>query len=229
MVATVRVGSRGSDVKLLQELLVKNGYRVSADGIFGNGTKSAVQKFQASKGLTADGIVGTKTWSALQPYGSGTKVQSISPAGIKLIQSFEGFSSKAYDDGVGVWTIGWGTIRYENGVRVKRGDSITVERALELFMHDLKSFEKAVRDAVKVPLTQNQYDALVSFTYNVGIGALQGSTALRKLNAGDYQGAANALLSWNKGRVNGKLVELKGLTRRRNAERYLFLSGGSGG
>lgn len=224
MVATVRVGSRGSDVKLLQELLVKNGYKVSIDGIFGNGTKSAVQKFQASKGLTADGIVGTKTWNALQPYGSGAKIQTISPNGIKLIQSFEGFSSKAYDDGVGVWTIGWGTIRYENGVRVKRGDSITVERALELFMHDLKSFEKAVREAVKVPLTQNQYDALVSFTYNVGIGALQGSTALRKLNVGDYQGAANALLSWNKGRVKGKLVELKGLTRRRNAERDLFLS-----
>ena len=75
----------------------------------------------------------------------GSKIQTISPKGIELIQSFEGFSSKAYDDGVGVWTIGWGTTKYENGVRVKRGDSITVQRALELFMHDLSGFEKAVR------------------------------------------------------------------------------------
>ena len=229
MVATVRVGSRGKDVEKLQKALVSKGYNISVDGIFGSGTKSAVMRFQMAEGLSADGIVGTKTWNALlnnsnSEGGVGTKYQTISPNGIKLIQSFEGFSSKAYDDGVGVWTIGWGTTRYEDGRKVKRGDSISVEKAMELFMHDLAQFEKAVRDSVKVPLTQNQYDALVSFTYNVGIGALQGSTALRKLNSGDYKGAANALLSWNKGRVNGKLVELKGLTRRRNAERDLFLS-----
>lgn len=222
MVATVRVGSRGADVVKLQKELNKRGFKLSVDGIFGVGTKAAVQSFQKSAGLVADGIVGSNTWTKLLE-GSGSKIQTISPKGIELIQSFEGFSSKAYDDGVGVWTIGWGTIKYENGVRVKRGDSITVQRALELFMHDLTGFEKAVRSLVKVPLTQNQYDALVSFTYNVGIGALQGSTALRKLNLSDYQGAANALLSWNKGRVNGRLVELKGLTRRRNAERDLFL------
>lgn len=227
MVATVRVGSRGKDVEKLQKALVSKGYNISVDGIFGSDTKNAVMRFQMASGLSADGIVGTKTWNALlnsNSSGDGTKYQTISPNGIKLIQSFEGFSSKAYDDGVGVWTIGWGTTRYEDGSKVKRGDSISVERALELFMHDLAQFEKAVRDSVKVPLTQNQYDALVSFTYNVGVGALQGSTVLRKLNSGDYQGAADALLSWNKGRVNGELVELKGLTRRRNAERDLFLN-----
>lgn len=215
---TLRVGSRGDAVKELQSLL-----KIPVDGIFGKDTKEAVIKFQSNSDLTHDGIVGTKTWNALLNNSEG-KYQTISPNGIKFIQSFEGFSSKAYDDGVGVWTIGWGTTRYENGTKVKRGDSITVERAVELFMHDLSGFESAVRRSVKVPLNQNQYDALVSFTYNVGIGALQGSTALRKLNSGDYQGSANALLSWNKGRVNGKLVELKGLTRRRNAERDLFLS-----
>lgn len=215
---TLRVGSRGDAVKELQSLL-----KIPVDGIFGNDTKEAVIKFQSNSGLTHDGIVGTKTWNALLNNSEG-KYQTISQNGIKFIQSFEGFSSKAYDDGVGVWTIGWGTTRYENCTKVKRGDSITVERAVELFMHDLSGFESAVRRSAKVPLNQNQYDALVSFTYNVGIGALQGSTALRKLNSGDYQGAANALLSWNKGRVNGKLVELKGLTRRRNAERDLFLS-----
>lgn len=214
---TLRVGSRGGAVKELQSLL-----KIPVDGIFGKDTKEAVIKFQSNSGLTPDGIVGTKTWNALLNNSEG-KYQTISPNGIKFIQSFEGFSSKAYDDGVGVWTIGWGTTRYEDGTKVKRGDSITVERAVELFMHDLSEFESAVKRSVKVPLNQNQYDALVSFTYNVGIGALQGSTLLKKLNAGDYSGAAAGLLAWNKGRVNGVLKELKGLTRRRQAERELFL------
>lgn len=214
---TLRVGSRGDAVKELQSLL-----KITADGIFGKGTKEAVIKFQSTSGLTPDGIVGTKTWSELL-NNSEEKYQTISPNGIKFIQSFEGFSSKAYDDGVGVWTIGWGTTRYESGTKVKRGDSITVERAVELFMHDLSGFEVAVRKYVKVTLSQNQYDALVSFTYNVGIGALQGSTLLKKLNSGDYSGAADGLISWNKGRINGVLKELKGLTRRRQAERDLFL------
>lgn len=214
---TLRVGSRGDAVRDLQTLL-----SINPDGIFGAKTKEAVVSFQKSRNLTPDGIVGTKTWNALLNNSEG-KYQTISPNGIKFIQSFEGFSSKAYDDGVGVWTIGWGTTRYENGTKVKRGDSITVERAVELFMHDLSGFEAAVRRSVKVSLNQNQYDALVSFTYNVGISALQGSSLLRKLNSGDYTGAANGLLAWNKGRVNGVLKELKGLTRRRQAEMDLFL------
>lgn len=214
---TLRVGSRGDAVKELQSLL-----KIPADGIFGKDTKEAVIEFQSNSGLTPDGIVGSKTWNALINNSEG-KYQTISPNGIKFIQSFEGFSSKAYDDGVGVWTIGWGTTRYENGAKVKRGDSITVDRAVVLFMHDLSGFEMAVRRSVKVPLNQNQYDALVSFTYNVGVSSLQGSSLLRKLNAGDYTGAANGLLAWNKGRVNGVLKELKGLTRRRQAERDLFL------
>jgi lysozyme len=217
---TLRVGSRGGAVKELQRALNLKGYKVSTDGIFGSGTKSAVVLYQISHQLTGDGIVGTKTWNALL---SETKYQTISPAGIKFIQSFEGFSSKAYDDGVGVWTLGWGTIQYENGVRVKKGDEVTVARALELFMHDLSRFEVAVRKNVKVPLNQNQYDALVSFTYNVGIGGFSGSSLLSKLNSGNYQGAADGLLSWNKGRVGGVLREIKGLTRRRKAERDLFL------
>lgn len=226
---TIKKGSKGEPVKLLQMYLIQAGYDLSLDGIFGVGTELAVKGFQAKHNLTADGIVGAKTWSALEVAVGGseslTVKQSISTKGIKFIQSFEGLSLKAYDDGVGVWTIGWGTILKPNNQKVRKGDVITLAQAEEYFMHDLSQFEVAVKEAVKVKLSQNQYDAIVSFTYNVGIGALKSSTALKKLNAGDYNGFAQGILSWNKGRVNGKLVEIKGLTRRRNSEKELFLKG----
>ncbi|MNQ87056.1 Lysozyme RrrD [compost metagenome] len=81
-------------------------------------------------------------------------------------------------------------------------------------------YEKGVEQSVVVLFTQEQFDALVSFTYNLGINALKGSTLLRKLNSGDYEGAADEFLKWNK--AGGKI--LSGLTRRREAERMLFLS-----
>ncbi|MEJ5205238.1 lysozyme [Acinetobacter junii] len=145
--------------------------------------------------------------------------KSISKTGIDLISSFEGIRLNAYDDGVGVWTIGIGTTIYPNGVKVKKGDKCTLEQAKEYFAHDLKSFEKTVNDSVKVPLSQNQFDALVSLTYNIGSAAFKNSTLLKKLNAKDHQGAADQFLRWNKG--GGKVM--KGLVRRREAERALFL------
>ncbi|NUG12423.1 lysozyme [Acinetobacter seifertii] len=143
----------------------------------------------------------------------------ISNSGISLIKSFEGFRLKAYDDGVGVWTIGYGTIKYPNGIRVKAGDSCTVQQAEDYLRNDLAVFENAVNRLVKVKLTQNQFDALVSFTYNLGETNLGKSTLLKKLNAGDYQGAADQFLVWNK--AGGKVMN--GLVRRREAERALFL------
>ena len=145
--------------------------------------------------------------------------KSISKTGIDLISSFEGIRLNAYDDGVGVWTIGIGTTVYPNGVKVKKGDKCTLEQAKEYFAHDLKRFESSVNKLVKVPLSQNQFDALVSLTYNIGSGAFNNSTLLKKLNKGDYQGAADQFLVWNK--AGGKV--LKGLVRRREAERALFL------
>ncbi len=145
--------------------------------------------------------------------------KSISKTGIDLISSFEGIRLNAYDDGVGVWTIGIGTTVYPNGVKVKKGDKCTLEQAKSYFAHDLKSFEKTINDSVKVPLSQNQFDALVSLAYNIGSGAFKNSTLLKKLNAKDYAGAADQFLVWNKG--GGKV--LKGLVRRREAERALFL------
>lgn len=219
----MKIGSTGADVKALQKLLNQLDYHLIEDGIFGQGTKTAVESFQKAVGLPVDGIVGPQTLSALSKK-NNPKTYSISSEGVAFIKSFEGFSLDSYDDGVGVWTIGWGSIKDLQGNPVKKGQKIDNNIANKLFKRDLQSFENAVNRLVTVPLSQNQYDALVSFSYNVGIGALSGSTLLKKLNVGDYIGAADSFLSWNKGRVNGKLVEIKGLTRRRKAEKDLFLT-----
>lgn len=142
-----------------------------------------------------------------------------SQVGIDLITSFEDTKLQAYDDGVGVWTIGIGTTVYPNGVKVKKGDSCTLDQAKSYFAHDLKRFEASVNNLVKVPLSQNQFDALVSLVYNIGSGNFASSTLLKKLNAKDYAGAADQFPQWNK--AKGKV--LNGLVRRRDAERALFL------
>lgn len=142
-----------------------------------------------------------------------------SNSGINLIKGFEGLRLKAYDDGVGVWTIGYGTIRYLNGVRVKKGDTCTDAQAEQYLRNDLVTFENAINRLVKVSLTQNQFDALASFTYNLGEANLSSSTLLKKLNSKDYKGAAAEFLKWNK--AGGKV--LGGLIKRRQAEMKLFL------
>lgn len=141
----------------------------------------------------------------------------ISNTGIDLICSFEGLRLKAYDDGVGVWTIGYGTTVI-NGVKVKKGDTCTLEQAKAYMAQDLKQFESAVNQ-VKVPLNQNQYDALVSLAYNIGVSAFLNSTLLKKLNAKDYKGAAEQFPRWNRG--GGRV--LNGLVKRRKIEMELFL------
>ena len=142
-----------------------------------------------------------------------------SQSGISLIKGFEGKRLNAYYDGVGVWTIGFGTIKYPNGVRVKKGDTCTEAQAESYLKNDLVKFENAINRLVKVPLNQNQFDALSSFTYNLGETNLSSSTLLKKLNAKDYAGTADQFPRWNK--AGGKVMN--GLTRRREAERILFL------
>ena len=142
-----------------------------------------------------------------------------SQSGISLIKGFEGKRLNAYYDGVGVWTIGFGTIKYPNGVWVKKGDTCTEAQAESYLKNDLVKFENAINRLVKVPLNQNQFDALSSFTYNLGETNLSSSTLLKKLNAKDYAGTADQFLRWNK--AGGKVMN--GLTRRREAERILFL------
>lgn len=143
-----------------------------------------------------------------------------SEKGIALIKEFEGCKLTAYRDSVGVWTIGYGWTQPVDGKPIRAGMTIKHETAERLLKTGLVSYESDVSRLVKVGLTQGQYDALVSFTYNLGARSLSTSTLLRKLNAGDYAGAADEFLRWNK--AGGKV--LNGLTRRREAERALFLS-----
>lgn len=133
----------------------------------------------------------------------------------QAIKTAEGLRLTAYKDGGGVWTIGYG----HTGADVREGLTIPLSEAERLLTRDLRVAEGHVNDAVKVKLTQNQFDALVSFVYNVGGGAFRSSTLLKLLNAGDYGNAADQLLRWNKD--NGKVVD--GLTNRRREERELFL------
>lgn len=135
----------------------------------------------------------------------------LSAAGLVGIVQFEGYSSTAYIPVPGdVPTIGFGTT-----AGVKPGDTITPQAALGRALADVSRFEGALRECVKVPMTQGEYDAFVSLAYNIGPGAFCGSTLVRLLNAGDYAGACAQISRWNKqgGRV------LAGLTKRREAER----------
>jgi GH24 family phage-related lysozyme (muramidase) len=143
-----------------------------------------------------------------------------SDKGISLIKQFEGCKLTAYQDSVGVWTIGYGWTQPVDGKPIRAGMTIKQETAERLLKTGLVSYESDVSRLVKIGLTQGQFDALVSFTYNLGARSLSTSTLLRKLNAGDYAGAADEFLRWNK--AGGKV--LNGLTRRREAERALFLS-----
>lgn len=138
---------------------------------------------------------------------------TLSPAGLRLIKEFEGLSLKAYVCPAGVLTIGYGTTR-----GVKPGQVISEAEAEAMLREDVRQFERGVSEAVKVPLAQHEFDALVSFAYNVGLGAFRTSTLLRLLNKGDKAGAAAQFGRWNK--AKGKV--LAGLTRRRAAERAMF-------
>jgi lysozyme len=134
---------------------------------------------------------------------------------LSLIKDFEGVRLTSYQDVVGVWTIGYGHTK-----TAKPGMRITMYGATELLRQDLRWVEKAIKKNVKVPLTQNQYDALASWVFNLGETNLRSSTLLKKLNAGDYTGAGQEMLRWNK--AGGKVV--RGLTRRREAEVALWTS-----
>ncbi|QHJ80311.1 MAG: hypothetical protein [Bacteriophage sp.] len=146
-----------------------------------------------------------------------------SDKGLALIKQSEGFRGNAYPDpatGGKPYTIGNGTTVYPSGMPVKLGDKVTEQQADSYLRNDVKKFEAAVSNAVKVKLTQGQFDALVSFTYNLGPANMASSTLIKKMNAGDVKGAADEFLRWNK--AAGKVMA--GLTTRRAAERALFLS-----
>lgn len=133
--------------------------------------------------------------------------------------SLEGLRTNAYLDSVGVPTICAGTTR-----GVKLGDTKTVEQCWTIAEAEYKEFEEYVISRLKVPVEPQVQIALTYFAVNVGKGGYAGSTALRKINAGDTEGGCHALRMWNKGRVNGVLVVIPGLDNRRAAEERLCLS-----
>jgi lysozyme len=148
---------------------------------------------------------------------------NISENGLALIKRFEGCSLKAYPDpatGGAPWTIGYGWTRPVDGVAVHPGMEINQAKAEQLLRCGIVSYEQDISKLVRVRINQNQFDALVSLTWNIGTRAFSTSTLLQKLNGGDYQGAADQFLRW----VNAGGREMPGLVTRRRAERDLFLS-----
>jgi len=137
----------------------------------------------------------------------------ISKNGLDLIKQFESLQLKAYKCSANVWTIGYGHTK-----NVKEGDRISQDQANCFLMQDLYEVEKTINRLVKVKINQNQFDALCSLIFNIGISAFNKSTLLAKLNTGDYVGAAEQFRRWNK--VNN--VVMAGLVRRRQAEEDLF-------
>jgi GH24 family phage-related lysozyme (muramidase) len=152
---------------------------------------------------------------------------TISDAGFEFVKGWEGFVPKLYNDPVGHCTVGYGTLVHKGNCDGRDSErpylsGVTKEEATRLLTSELAEKQAAVRGAIKVPLNQNQYDALVSFAYNVGASALQKSTLLKLLNQGKYDAVPGELKKWTKARKNGQLIDLPGLVERRAGEAALF-------
>jgi len=148
------------------------------------------------------------------PQRTAISALALSAAGLVAIAQYEGYRGAAYDDGVGVQTIGFGTTR-----GVQKGDRIDPVRALQRLNADAAIFERQLALCIHVPLYQHEWDAYVSWAYNVGAAAACKSTLIKKLNRGDYVGACNELPRWN--RAGGRV--LPGLVKRRQAEKNTCL------
>ena len=144
----------------------------------------------------------------------------ITDEALQLLKQWEGLRLEAYQDVSGVWTIGYGST-----AGVKEGQVISTAEAVRRLRLDLNRFERTVEELVKVPLTDNQFAALVSFCYNVGRAAFESSTLLRRLNRGDYASVPPELAKWNKATVGGRLQRVAGLANRRAAEIGLWVKG----
>ena len=150
-------------------------------------------------------------------FGRYDMTRRINQQSLDKLKQWEGLKLKAYRDVAGVLTIGYGS----TGTHVKSGMVISEKQAETLLKKDLDRFERAVDESVKVELSDNQFGALVSFAFNVGVSAFKNSTLLKKLNAGDYYSVPSELARWNK--AGGKVVQ--GLVNRRAAEAGLWARG----
>ena len=207
-----------AELKELQQLLNNWGYGLAVDGIYGPKTEGAYVNFKKQNHLTEPYLFGQTTLQFLLK--NPTKKQ-VNKQGIDLIKEFEGFRTNAYLCPAKVWTIGYGNTFYGDGRKVKQGDRITEPEAERLLKITVESFADQVAKLITVPVTSNQFAAIVSLTYNIGIGAFARSTLLSMLNnRKDKKEVAIQFLRWDK--AGGKT--LAGLTRRREREMRLFLS-----
>jgi GH24 family phage-related lysozyme (muramidase) len=158
---------------------------------------------------------------------AGVSGHSLTPAGVDFIKGWEGFRDTKYNDAVGHCTIGYGTLLHTGNCDGRASEQpyeggISEEKATQLLAQRAADFEQTINSSVSVALNQNQFDALVSFVYNIGSGGFQKSTLLRLLNQGEYASVPTEMKKWVKARQNGNVIELPGLVKRRNAEADLF-------
>ncbi|RXK33842.1 lysozyme [Arsenophonus endosymbiont of Bemisia tabaci Asia II 3] len=141
----------------------------------------------------------------------------ISGKGLELIKRYEGLQLKAYQCRAGRWTVGYGHTH-----NINTDDVITQEQAEAFLRKDIAQVMALLNTQIKVPLTQNQYDALCSLVFNIGATAFIASALLKKLNFCDYSGAAAEFMKWSQATVDGKQISLPGLIKRRQSEKALF-------
>lgn len=145
-------------------------------------------------------------------------------ATVDLVKAFEGLKLDAYQDSAGVWTIGYGTTEKAGlGIDPRPGQRITEAEAEWYLQKGMNKFAETIRPYITRDINENEFGAFLSLAYNIGPTAFRGSSALRHFNNGDKAKAADAILLWNKATVGGKKTVLRGLVRRREAERELFL------
>jgi lysozyme len=235
--------NRHTDVRTVQTLLNKCGpAKLSVDGICGLQTVFAIQEFQKASRITPDGRIDPAgpSWHRLTARAAkdcaaprcpiDLKSASTNDAGLKIIKEHEGDPKShpprgpyltTYVCPAGKLTIGWG----HTGPDVLQGKTIKATEAETLLKQDLFKFENGIRKLVNVPVSSDQFSALVSFTFNVGLANLEQSTLLNgKLNQGDYSGAADEFSKWIYATVQGTKQVLNGLKKRRERERELFLT-----
>ncbi len=156
------------------------------------------------------------------PIPAKPQPKPVSDIAVNLIKEFEGFKDYAYIDTDGTPVIGYGLSRIDDQP-VKVGDRISPKEAEIALNNHLQEIHRELDQLLKVDLNEQQLSALASISFNVGIGSIKESTLIKKINQEDYAGAANEFLRWDKANQGGRLVQMPGLTRRRHAERQLFL------
>lgn len=165
-----------------------------------------------------------KNWETTTPnILSKPKPRSVLPDAINIVKEFEGFESQAYIDTDGTPVIGYGLSSIA-GTPVKIGDRISTQEADLALNRQLNEIQQTLNQSITVNLSNHQLSAIASLSFNVGVDFIGNSTLIKKLNAGDYNGAADEFLRWDKANIGGKLVQMPGLARRRQAERQLFLN-----